>query len=74
MSGSTVYVDDIAYCIPGPGGNIFFPVTISEYVGSVGWEVVARGSGTADFNCGSVRNLYTTSVTTNEDKPSFYCG
>jgi hypothetical protein len=73
-SPAQVYVDDIDFCEPGPGGNIFFPVTISKYVGGVGWEVVARGSGSADYTCTGGQFLYTTSVTTAENKPSFYCG
>lgn len=69
-----VYVDDIAYCNPGPGGNIFYPVTISKYVGNVGWQVVASGSGSATYNCTGGKFLYTTSVTENEGKAGFYCG
>lgn len=69
-----VYVDDIDYCIPGPGGNIFFPVTISKYVGNSGWQVVASGSGTASFTCTGGQFLYTTSVTTAQSKAAFYCG
>jgi hypothetical protein len=69
-----VYVDDTAYCIPGPGGNLFFPVTISKYIGNVGWQVVATGKGSATYTCTGGKFLYTTSVTTNQNKPSFYCG
>ncbi len=70
-----VYVDDIDFCNPGPGGNIFLPATISKYVGNVGWEVVATGSfGTATYNCTGGTFLYTTSVTTAENKAAFYCG
>jgi hypothetical protein len=69
-----VYVDDIAFCNPGPGGNLFFPVTISKYVGNTGWVVVASGQGSATYTCTGGRFLYTTSVTTNQNKPAFYCG
>jgi hypothetical protein len=69
-----VYVDDIDFCLPGPGGNIFFPVTISKYVGNSGWQVVARGSGTATYTCTGGQFLYTTSVTTAQNKAAFYCG
>lgn len=69
-----VYVDDIDYCIPGPGGNLFFPVTISKYVGNSGWQVVATGQGSATYACTGGRFLYTTSVTTAQNKPAFYCG
>lgn len=73
-SPAHVYVDDIEYCIPGPGGNLIFPVTISKYVGGVGWQVVARGQGSATYNCTGGQFLYTTSVTTAQNKASFYCG
>jgi hypothetical protein len=77
VSGTTsmhVYVDDIDFCNPGPGGNIIFSVSISKYVGGVGWEVVATGSGSATYACTGGKFLYTTSVTTAESKPAFYCG
>ncbi len=71
----SVYVDNIDFCNPGPGGNIFLPATISKYVGNVGWEVVASGSfGSATYNCTGGRFLYTTSVTTGQNKAAFYCG
>lgn len=71
---ANVYVDDIEFCNPGPGGNLFFPVTISKYVGNVGWQVVASGTGSATFTCTGGKFLYTTSVTTGDSKPAFYCG
>jgi hypothetical protein len=73
-SGSYVYVDDIDYCNPGPGGNLLFPVSISKYIGNQGWVVVATGTGSARYTCTGGRYLYTTSVTTAQNKPAFYCG
>lgn len=54
--------------------SIDLPVSISQYVGNVGWETVARGMGYTQFTCTSVSLLYTTSVTSSEGKAGFYCG
>jgi hypothetical protein len=71
---ANVFVNDVDYCEPGPGGNVSYPVTISKYVGGTGWVVVASGSGSTDYTCTGGQFLYTTSVTTAQSKPAFYCG
>ena len=73
-SPSAVVVDNVFPCIGNSSLNINLPVTISKYVGNSGWQVVATGKGFADYLCTGGRFLYTTSVTTVEGKPAFYCG
>ena len=65
-----VYVAESDICIPGPGGTPL-PVTIYKYVGGVGWEAVAGGTGYAMYTCTGGRYLYTTSV---NYPTGFYCG
>jgi hypothetical protein len=72
-SPQSVYTDDIAYCIPGPG-SILHPVTIYKYIGGSGWQWVATGNGTVRYTCTGGRYLYSTYVTMLENKPGFYCG
>lgn len=72
-SAPSVYVEDYDECNSAPF-SIAYPVSISKYVGGVGWQVVASGKGYVNYACTGGKFLYTTSVTTAQGKPAFYCG
>ena len=72
-SAPSVYVEDYLECNSAPF-SIPEPVNISKYVGGVGWEVVASAQGYVNYACTGGKFLYTTSVTTAQGKPAFYCG
>ena len=68
-----VWVDNYDQCNSAPF-SIDLAVSISKYVGNVGWETVASGMGYTQYVCTGGRFLYTTSVTELEGKAGFYCG
>lgn len=73
-SGTSVYVSSYNECTTNPALSMPEFVSVSKYVGNVGWEVVATGTGVIIYSCTGGRFLYTTNVTTAEGKPAFYCG
>jgi hypothetical protein len=73
-SGTSLSVDDAIIDFNNLSCDVNLPVSVSKYIGNVGWRVVATGTGTIIYNCTGGRSLYTTSVTTKEGKPAFYCG
>lgn len=73
-TGKVVTVDDALIFFNNLSCDENLPDSISKYIGNVGWQVVATGTGELSYNCTGGRALYTTSVTTKEGQPAFYCG
>ncbi len=69
-----IYVEDNEVCSSNPLLDAPLGVSISKYLPNGTWQVVASGSGSVTYSCTGGRYLYTTSVTTKEGKPAFYCG
>lgn len=74
VSGTTINVTSYNECTTNPALSMPEPVSVSKFVGNVGWEVVATGTGVIFYSCTGGQFLYTTNITTAENKPAFYCG
>jgi hypothetical protein len=69
-----ISVDDVIVFPSNHNCDVNVGVSVSKYIGNGSWQVVATGAGSLQYSCTGGRYLYTTSVTTEERKPAFYCG